>query len=62
MAMMKPVDRRINHFASHVDRSIAYQLTILGLITLLATALRFYKLGEWGFWIDEEVITCFALL
>ena len=25
----------------------------LGLITLLAAALRFYKLGAWSFWIDE---------
>jgi 4-amino-4-deoxy-L-arabinose transferase-like glycosyltransferase len=25
----------------------------LGLITLFAAALRFYKLGEWSFWIDE---------
>ena len=25
----------------------------LFLITLLAAALRFYKLGEWSFWIDE---------
>jgi 4-amino-4-deoxy-L-arabinose transferase-like glycosyltransferase len=25
----------------------------LGLITSLAAALRFYKLGEWSFWIDE---------
>lgn len=27
--------------------------TLLVLITLLATALRFYKLGTWSFWIDE---------
>lgn len=26
---------------------------LLFLITLLAAALRFYKLGEWSFWIDE---------
>ena len=25
----------------------------LALVTLLAAALRFYKLGEWSFWIDE---------
>ena len=25
----------------------------LAVITLLAAALRFYRLGEWSFWIDE---------
>lgn len=29
------------------------QYLLLGLITLIAAALRFYKLGEWSFWIDE---------
>lgn len=29
------------------------QYVWLGLITLLAAALRFYKLGEWSFWFDE---------
>ena len=29
------------------------QYVALGLITLLAALLRFYKLGEWSFWIDE---------
>lgn len=35
-----------------VDKSWM-QYVWLGLITLLAAALRFYKLGEWSFWIDE---------
>jgi hypothetical protein len=26
---------------------------LLAAITLLAAALRFYKLGEWSFWVDE---------
>ncbi|MBE2199768.1 MAG: glycosyltransferase family 39 protein [Anaerolinea sp.] len=30
-----------------------YQWVLLAGITLLAFALRFYKLGEWSFWIDE---------
>jgi 4-amino-4-deoxy-L-arabinose transferase-like glycosyltransferase len=30
-----------------------YQYLPLALITLVAAALRFYKLGEWSFWIDE---------
>ena len=29
------------------------QYVWLAMITLLATLLRFYKLGEWSFWIDE---------
>jgi 4-amino-4-deoxy-L-arabinose transferase-like glycosyltransferase len=29
------------------------QYVALALITLLAAALRFYRLGEWSFWIDE---------
>lgn len=28
-------------------------LVWLALITLLAAALRFYRLGDWGFWVDE---------
>ena len=30
-----------------------FQYVLLALITLLAGALRFYKLGEWSFWGDE---------
>jgi uncharacterized membrane protein len=30
-----------------------YQYSLLIAITLLATVLRFYKLGQWSFWIDE---------
>jgi mannosyltransferase len=30
-----------------------YELGLLVAITLLALVLRFYKLGEWSFWIDE---------
>lgn len=43
-----------------IERDIAWlgtkpgaQYVWLGLITLLAAALRFYKLGMWSFWIDE---------
>lgn len=41
------------------SRSTVYRLPstaqylLLGIITLIAVALRFYKLGEWSFWIDE---------
>jgi hypothetical protein len=30
-----------------------HQLPLLAAITLLALALRLYRLGEWSFWIDE---------
>jgi len=30
-----------------------YQYLLLAIITLIAAALRFYKLGEWSFWGDE---------
>ncbi len=30
-----------------------YQYLLLAIITLMASALRFYKLGEWSFWGDE---------
>src|SRR5262245_60946724 len=33
----------------------------LALITLLAAALRFYRLGEWSFWIDEVFTVNHAL-
>lgn len=35
-----------------LDRPRTHYLLLAG-ITLLAFALRFYKLGEWSFWIDE---------
>jgi mannosyltransferase len=37
--------RLINHWAM--------QYIILGIITIIAAALRLYKLGEWSFWWDE---------
>jgi mannosyltransferase len=33
--------------------TIKHEYLLLAGITLLACALRFYKLGEWSFWIDE---------
>jgi mannosyltransferase len=38
---------------SGVFVSTAYQYIALAAITFLAAGLRLYKLGEWGFWIDE---------
>ena len=38
-------------FAPRLSSTVQYLL--LGLIILIAAALRFYKLGKWSFWIDE---------
>lgn len=38
-----------------VRESGKLQLILVGLITLLALLLRFYKLGEWSFWGDEYI-------
>jgi mannosyltransferase len=36
-----------------IEQNARLQYLLLLLITILACALRFYKLGEWSFWIDE---------
>lgn len=36
-----------------INENLTLQLSILVLITIVAGILRFYKLGEWSFWIDE---------
>lgn len=36
-----------------IDNSPTYQYGLLVAITSLAILLRFYKLGQWSFWIDE---------
>lgn len=40
---------------SKIERSLKLQLLLLTVITLLATGLRFYKLGAWSFWGDEWI-------
>jgi mannosyltransferase len=45
--------QRVHSRLANVELNSGYQYGILAVITLLATALRFYKLGEWSFWIDE---------
>jgi hypothetical protein len=45
--------KRIATIAMDISRSSWFEYALLLLITLLATALRFYKLGTWSFWIDE---------
>jgi hypothetical protein len=45
--------KRLENWATQIPNKSWFPLFALALITLLATALRFYKLGEWSFWIDE---------
>lgn len=44
---------RISSSLAELEYKPRYEYLALGLITLLAAFLRFYKLGEWSFWIDE---------
>jgi 4-amino-4-deoxy-L-arabinose transferase-like glycosyltransferase len=45
--------KRLENWSSQLIRQPWFVYVILSLITLLAAALRFYKLGQWSFWIDE---------
>jgi mannosyltransferase len=45
--------KRLVNWATRIPNKPWFPLFALALITLLAAALRFYKLGEWSFWIDE---------
>ena len=38
---------------SEFEINPVHQYSLLGMITLIAALLRFYKLGEWSFWWDE---------
>lgn len=44
---------RISSKLAEFETNPCYQYGLLIAITLLASVLRFYKLGEWSFWIDE---------
>jgi mannosyltransferase len=44
---------RIHTTYTKIQNHPASPFMLLGAITLLAAVLRFYKLGEWSFWIDE---------
>lgn len=45
--------KRIGSWTTETSSRPWFGYGLLFLITLLAAALRFYKLGEWSFWIDE---------
>ncbi len=46
---------RVGSALTSLELSITNQYILLALITLLATAVRFYRLGEWSFWGDEII-------
>jgi 4-amino-4-deoxy-L-arabinose transferase-like glycosyltransferase len=45
--------KRVENWVTEILARSWFHYGLLFLITLLAAALRFYKLGEWSFWIDE---------
>ncbi len=44
---------RIAQYLERLNENASLQYLFLVAITLLAAALRIYKISEWGFWIDE---------
>jgi 4-amino-4-deoxy-L-arabinose transferase-like glycosyltransferase len=48
-----PLRARLAPAAAALARQPSFEYVLLAAITLLALALRLYKLGAWSFWIDE---------
>jgi 4-amino-4-deoxy-L-arabinose transferase-like glycosyltransferase len=44
---------RVESVFTELEKNTRLQLLVLGVITLIGAVLRFYKLGEWSFWIEE---------
>jgi hypothetical protein len=64
-----PLTGRLRSFLIGFELTQTNQLVLLGAITLFATILRFYKLGEWSFWWDEmftirdvRIVNSFSLI
>jgi mannosyltransferase len=53
MSTPQTIDSRLDELFARLEEKKAIQYYVLAVITLLAAVLRFYKLGEWSFWIDE---------
>ena len=45
--------KRVENWAIQISNNSWFPLLALALITVLAAGLRFFRLGEWSFWIDE---------
>jgi hypothetical protein len=54
--------KRIENWSTENSSRPWFHYGLLLLITLLAAALRFYKLGDWSFWIDEIYTVNHAML
>jgi len=47
------IDKRINVLGAELAGIRVYQYALLTAIIVLAGVLRFYRLGDWSFWVDE---------
>jgi mannosyltransferase len=45
--------KRLNYYIGLIEQKPILEYSFLAIITLVATILRLYKLGEWSFWGDE---------
>jgi mannosyltransferase len=64
--MINKLSHQVTQVDSHklltgVFSSVTIQYAALAVITIFAAGLRFYKLGEWGFWIDEVLTLGYVL-
>jgi len=48
-----PLAIRVTSLGRVLDESRALQLGVLAGITFMAAVMRFYRLGDWSYWIDE---------
>lgn len=54
--------KRFGNWTTDISSQPWFEYGLLLLITALAAILRFYKLGEWSFWIDEVYTVNHAIL
>jgi len=54
--------KRFGNWTTDISSQPWFEYGLLFLITALAAVLRFYKLGEWSFWIDEVYTVNHAML
>jgi mannosyltransferase len=47
------IDKRVNVLEAELAGIRVYQYVLLTAITVLASILRWYRLGDWSFWVDE---------
>lgn len=52
---VKSMINRTGRLLTELENNRVYQWLLLSLVVLVASALRFYKLGAWSFWGDEYI-------